>query len=51
MQHICHKHNVPFYYDLLEDFVDGALARDLAHCGVDAHEKLANKFLQVIKSG
>jgi len=50
MQHICHKHNVPFYYDLLEDFVDGALARDLMHCGADAQEKLANKFLQTIRS-
>jgi len=49
MQHICHKHNVPFYYDLLEDFADAALARDLLHCGADAHEKLANKFLQFTK--
>jgi hypothetical protein len=50
MQHICNKHSVPFYYDLLEDFVDGALARDLMHCGPDAHKNLANKFLQKIRS-
>jgi hypothetical protein len=50
MQHICHKHNVPFYYDLMEDFAVGLLARDLMHYGADAHEKLANKFLQTIRS-
>jgi hypothetical protein len=50
MQHICNKYNIPFYYDLLKDFVDAALARDLQHCGTDAHKKLANKFLQIIRS-
>lgn len=50
MQHICNKYNIPFYYDLLKDFVDAALARDLQHCGTDAHKKLANKFLQTIRS-
>jgi len=50
MQHICDKHSVPFYYDLLEHFGDGAVARDLLHSGPSAHEKLANKFLQVIRN-
>jgi hypothetical protein len=50
MQHICNKYHIPFYYDLLGDFVDAALARDLQHCGIHAHEKLANKFLQTIGS-
>ena len=50
MQYICDQHAVPFYYDLLEDFGDGTWARDLLHCGTSANEKLANKFLQTIRS-
>ena len=50
MQYICDKHGVLFYYDLMEDFGDAALARDLLHSGRTAHEKLANKFLRVIKN-
>ena len=50
MQHICNKYNIPFYYDLMEDFAVKLLARDLMHCGADAQEKLANKFLQTIRS-
>jgi hypothetical protein len=50
MQYICNKYNIPFYYDLMEDFVSMPLARDLMHCGADAQEKLANKFLQTIRS-
>ena len=50
MQYICNKYDIPFYYDLLKDFVDAALARDLLHCGTDTQERLANKFLQTIRS-
>lgn len=50
MQYICSKHNVQFYYDLLEDFVDSRDARDLMHCGALAQEKLATKFLQMMES-
>jgi hypothetical protein len=50
MQYICDKHGVLFYHDMMEDFGDAALARDLLHSGPGAHEKLANKFLQVIRS-
>jgi hypothetical protein len=50
MQHICNKYNIPFYYDLMTDFAFGLLARDLMHSGADAQEKLANKFLQTIRS-
>ena len=49
MQYICDKHGVPFYYDLLEDFVGDPLARDLMHCGADAQERLANEFFNIIK--
>lgn len=49
MQHICNQHAVPFYYNLMEDFGDGASARDLLHCGPDAHEELAKKFFNNIK--
>jgi hypothetical protein len=49
MQYICDKHSVPFYYDLMEDFGDAALARDLLHSGPGAHEKLAKKFFNNIK--
>lgn len=48
MQYICSKHNVQFYYDLMENFVDGANARDLMHCGPLTHKKLATKFLQMM---
>lgn len=50
MQNICNKYNIPFYYDLLQDFGDTALARDLQHCGPDALKKLANKFLHKVWS-
>ena len=56
MQHICDKHGVPFYYDLMVNFydihphTDAALARDLLHCGPGTQEILANKFLQTIRS-
>jgi hypothetical protein len=33
----------------MEDFGDGASARDLLHCGPDAHEELAKKFFNNIK--
>ena len=51
MQHICNKYSIPFYYDLSEDFVDRpwASARDLQHCGADAHAILANKFFNIIQ--
>jgi hypothetical protein len=49
MQHICNKYNIPFYYDLMGNFTDAALARDLAHCGTDTQERLANKFFNIIK--
>jgi hypothetical protein len=48
MENTCNKHNVPFYYDLLEDFVDGSNARDLLHCGPSANHKLAKKFVNII---
>lgn len=50
MQYICDQHGVPFYYDLLDQFFDSALARDLLHCGHDAHTRLAAKFLQMMES-
>jgi hypothetical protein len=49
MQYICHKKDVPFYYDLMKGFVDAKLARDLLHCGIDTQEKLANKFFNIIQ--
>ena len=49
MQYICDKHNVLFYYDLMEDFSDGALARDLTHSGPIAAQNLAKKFFNNIK--
>jgi hypothetical protein len=49
MQHICNKYNIPFYYDLLKDFGDAKLARDLLHCGTDIQERLANEFFNTIK--
>jgi hypothetical protein len=49
MQYICNKYNIPFYYDLMEDFMVGPLARDLMHSGADAQERLANKFFNIIK--
>ena len=49
MQHICSKYNIPFYYDLLKNFVDDALARDLLPCGTDTQKILANKFFNIIK--
>ena len=49
MQQICNKHGVPFYYDLMEDFTDAKLARDLLHCGTDTQERLANEFFNIIK--
>ena len=49
MQHICNKYNIPFYYDLLKKFDGHALARDLQHCGTDAHAILANKFFNIIQ--
>ena len=48
MQAICDKHNVPFYYDLLEDFRDGSCARDFQHCGPSANHALAEKFANKI---
>lgn len=49
MQHICNKYNIPFYYDLMEDFADAKMARDLMHCGTDTQERLANKFFNIIQ--
>jgi hypothetical protein len=49
MQYICDKRGVPFYYDLMKGFVNEKLARDLQHCGTDAHEILANKFFNIIQ--
>ena len=49
MQHICNKYNIPFYYDLMEDFTDAKMARDLLHCGTDTQKRLANKFFNIIK--
>jgi hypothetical protein len=49
MQHICNKYHIPFYYDLLKKFGGHALARDLQHCGTDAHAILANKFFNIIQ--
>lgn len=50
MQHICNKYNIPFYYHLLNDFEDPALARDLLHCGTDTQKKLANEFFNIVGS-
>jgi D-glycero-alpha-D-manno-heptose-7-phosphate kinase len=36
-------------YDLLKDFGDAKLARDLLHCGTDIQERLANEFFNTIK--
>jgi hypothetical protein len=49
MQHICNKYNIPFYYDLLTEFGDAKLARDLLHHGADGQERLANEFFNTIK--
>ena len=49
MQHICTKYNIPFYYDLLTDFSDTKLARDLLHCGTDTQKRLANKFFNIVQ--
>ena len=49
MQHICNKYNIPFYYDLMEDFTDAKLARDLLHCGTDTQKRLANKFFNIVQ--
>lgn len=49
MKYICHLHNVPFYYDLLEDFENHADARDLQHAGASSYRKLAYKFFNNIK--
>ena len=49
MKYICNKHNVPFYYDLLTGFFDGAAdARDLCHFGSNTNYKLAKKFANEI---
>lgn len=49
MEHICSLHHVPFYYDLLENFGDGANARDLLHCGPGPNTKLAATFDKIIQ--
>jgi hypothetical protein len=49
MKYVCHLHQVPFYYDLLEDFDNHATARDLLHTGASGYQPLVNKFLNSIK--
>lgn len=49
MSHICSLRQIPFYYDLLEDFYDAGNARDLAHCGPEPNSKLATKFAQLVQ--
>lgn len=49
MKYVCHLHQVPFYYDLLEDFDNHATARDLMHVGAGGYQPLATKFFNSIK--
>jgi hypothetical protein len=49
MQYICHLYQVPFYYDLLDNFDDNATARDLQHSGSNNYQQLANRFFNSIK--
>lgn len=44
MQHICDTKGIPFYYNTLETFGGVNMARDLAHCGVEANRSLAAEF-------
>jgi len=50
MQNICDKHNVPFYYNLLDNFHSKASARDLQHHGPEASYDLAKKFVNTINT-
>ena len=53
MQNICDKHNVLFYYNLLDGFDDYPVipsARDLIHCGPSANHKMAKKFVNTINT-
>ena len=49
MRDICIQHNVPFYFDYLDNFYSFTLARDLQHQGPPAHTKLAQDFFEQIK--
>jgi hypothetical protein len=50
MRNICDEHHIPVYFNFLETFGDARYARDLMHCGKDAHYKLAQEFFYQIKS-
>jgi len=50
MQNICNKHNVPFYYNLFDNFWDIGNARDLMHCGSSANYNLAKEFVNTINT-
>ncbi len=49
MKYICYLHQVPFYYDLLDDFEHHSNARDLQHRGGSSYQLIANKFFNSIK--
>jgi hypothetical protein len=49
MKYVCHLRQVPFYYDLLENFDYHATARDLLHTGGGGYQTLVNKFFNSIK--
>jgi hypothetical protein len=49
MQQICNQHSVTLHCDFLTDFIDGANARDLMHCGVDSNSELAKKFYSILE--
>lgn len=48
MKYICSEKKIPFYFDLLTKFGDGAFARDLMHCGTEVNNKLAIAFAKQI---
>lgn len=48
MKQICSEKQVPFYFNTLKKFRDGAEARDLAHCGAGANTRLATNFFKQI---
>jgi len=52
MRDICFQHNVPFYFDYLDDFYlfkNDIPARDLMHQGLPHQAKLAKDFFTQVK--
>ena len=49
MKYVCHLHQVPFYYDLSDNFENHPTARDLQHSGPDSYQKLATRFYNSVK--